>query len=135
MLLRVLEYNEGILFLTTNRVETIDPAFQSRIHLSIAYPPLSADARRELWDTFIVRANRGQPPEWLTTDFLNHIAKEEKVNGREIKNIVRTGHALARSAKRDLQPIDLLQGLDTLKQFDDEFNKRPGQRNIEEMSE
>ncbi|KAK6860718.1 hypothetical protein PG995_004354 [Apiospora arundinis] len=37
-LLRVLEYYQGILFLTTNRPETIDYAFKSRIHLSIPYP-------------------------------------------------------------------------------------------------
>ena len=31
--LRVLEYSECILFLTTNRVQTFDAAFQSRIHI------------------------------------------------------------------------------------------------------
>ncbi len=31
--LRLLEYFQGILFLTTNRVETFDDAFQSRIHI------------------------------------------------------------------------------------------------------
>lgn len=41
--LRVLEYYNGLLFLTTNRVGTIDEAFKSRIHLSLYYvsiPPL-----------------------------------------------------------------------------------------------
>lgn len=39
--LRVLEYYNGLLFLTTNRVGTIDEAFKSRIHLSLYYvsPP------------------------------------------------------------------------------------------------
>lgn len=81
-----------------------------------------------------MRANHGQPPEWLITDFLDQVM-EEKVNGREIKNIVRTGYALARSAKRDLQVVDLLQGLDALKQFDAEFNKKSGQRKIREVIE
>ncbi|KAK3399547.1 hypothetical protein B0T20DRAFT_505532 [Sordaria brevicollis] len=31
----------GILFLTTNRVGTLDEAFKSRIHVSLKYPPLS----------------------------------------------------------------------------------------------
>lgn len=35
--LRVLEYYNGLLFLTTNRVGTIDEAFKSRIHLSLYY--------------------------------------------------------------------------------------------------
>lgn len=39
--LRVLEYYSGILFLTTNRIGTFDPAFRSRIHMSLFYPRLS----------------------------------------------------------------------------------------------
>lgn len=38
--LRVLEYYHGLLFLTTNRVGTIDEAFKSRIHISLYYPML-----------------------------------------------------------------------------------------------
>ncbi|EFX00278.1 aaa family ATPase [Grosmannia clavigera kw1407] len=38
--LRVLEYYSGILFLTTNRVGTLDEAFKSRIHVSLYYEPL-----------------------------------------------------------------------------------------------
>ncbi|KAJ2991740.1 hypothetical protein NUW58_g2409 [Xylaria curta] len=38
--LRVLEYYNGILFLTTNRVGTLDEAFKSRVHLSLYYPAL-----------------------------------------------------------------------------------------------
>ncbi|SPO04761.1 uncharacterized protein DNG_07446 [Cephalotrichum gorgonifer] len=41
--LRVLEQYSGILFLTTNRVGTIDEAFKSRIHISLYYPPLSRE--------------------------------------------------------------------------------------------
>ena len=33
--LRILEYYEGFLFLTSNRVEEIDAAFESRIHLNL----------------------------------------------------------------------------------------------------
>ena len=43
---------------------------------------------------------------------------ERKVNGREIKNIVRVGFSLARNAKRDMKTVDLLQGLDSLEQFE-----------------
>ncbi|KAK1709521.1 hypothetical protein BDP67DRAFT_596724, partial [Colletotrichum lupini] len=62
MLLRTLEYFEGTLFLTTNRVGTIDSAFMSRFHLTLSYEPLSESARRQLWDTWITRACRGQRP-------------------------------------------------------------------------
>lgn len=40
--LGLLEYYQGIMFLTTNRAEEFDPAFLSRIHLIIDYHPLDA---------------------------------------------------------------------------------------------
>lgn len=52
--LRMLEYYEGILFLTTNRAENIDPAFESRIHLSLTYKEfdISRNLTSALGDTF-----------------------------------------------------------------------------------
>jgi hypothetical protein len=47
--LRVLEYYNGLLFLTTNRVGTIDEAFKSRIHLSLYYPPLDKTQTRDIF--------------------------------------------------------------------------------------
>ncbi|SPO07769.1 related to TOB3 (member of AAA-ATPase family) [Cephalotrichum gorgonifer] len=47
--LRVLEYYNGLLFLTTNRVGTIDEAFKSRIHLSLYYPPLDRAQTRDIF--------------------------------------------------------------------------------------
>ncbi|OCK88233.1 uncharacterized protein K441DRAFT_589725, partial [Cenococcum geophilum 1.58] len=44
--LRKLEYYKGILFLTTNRVKTIDEAIASRIHLVFRYSSLNKDARK-----------------------------------------------------------------------------------------
>ncbi|KAM0257726.1 hypothetical protein ACHAQJ_004177 [Trichoderma viride] len=43
VLLRVLEYYSGILFLTTNRVGTMDEAFKSRIHITLYFEPLARD--------------------------------------------------------------------------------------------
>ncbi|KAI1371355.1 hypothetical protein F4677DRAFT_313509 [Hypoxylon crocopeplum] len=47
--LRVLEYYNGLLFLTTNRVGTIDEAFKSRIHMSLYYPPLDKTQTRDIF--------------------------------------------------------------------------------------
>lgn len=55
MFLRALEYYNGVLFLTTNRVGTIDEAFKSRIHLSLYYPPLSCNQTLEIFDMNIRR--------------------------------------------------------------------------------
>ncbi len=47
--LRVLEYFNGLLFLTTNRVDDIDEAIVSRCIALIKYYPPDDDARRRIW--------------------------------------------------------------------------------------
>ncbi|TCJ11647.1 ATP-binding protein [Parasulfuritortus cantonensis] len=47
--LRVLEYFNGLLFLTTNRVDDIDEAIVSRCIALIKYHPPEAEARRRIW--------------------------------------------------------------------------------------
>ncbi|KAF7337590.1 AAA family ATPase [Mycena sanguinolenta] len=42
--LRLLEQYQGILFLTTNRVNTFDPAFKSRIHMALHYENIDTQA-------------------------------------------------------------------------------------------
>jgi SpoVK/Ycf46/Vps4 family AAA+-type ATPase len=107
VLLRVLEYFEGILFLTTNRAETIDPAFRSRIHFTLAYPSLTVEARRGLWRVFVSLGSAHQTPAWADSDFLDQVA-EHQLNGRQIKNIVRVAFALANDKNREMLPADIL---------------------------
>ena len=47
--LRVLEYFNGLLFLTTNRVDDIDEAIVSRCIALIKYNPPDGDAKRRIW--------------------------------------------------------------------------------------
>ena len=47
--LRVLEYFNGLLFLTTNRVDDIDEAIVSRCIALIKFYPPQSDARRKIW--------------------------------------------------------------------------------------
>ncbi|WP_036293461.1 ATP-binding protein [Methylosinus sp. PW1] len=47
--LRVLEYFNGLLFLTTNRVDDIDEAIVSRCIALIKYSPPDDDAKRRIW--------------------------------------------------------------------------------------
>jgi hypothetical protein len=46
--LRTMEYCQGIMLLTTNRVTGFDPAALSRIHLKLKYGDLSAAAKSEV---------------------------------------------------------------------------------------
>lgn len=109
--LRVLEYYEGsenyythhfdtqrlmhglgIMFLTTNRVETFDQAFQSRIHISLNYPDLSIESRLSIWKNFLETL----PQKSTITKKELHSLSLMKMNGRQIKNVLKTAQLLAR---------------------------------------
>ncbi|KAJ5679320.1 hypothetical protein N7462_007564 [Penicillium macrosclerotiorum] len=96
--LRMLEYYEGILFLTTNRAEHIDPAFESRIHVSLAYKDLDASSRRHIWTQFLGRSANTAP---FTDEQLDKLARVP-LNGRQIKNMIKTASLLAWSQTTDL---------------------------------
>ncbi|KAI9040723.1 ATP-binding protein [Aspergillus affinis] len=87
--LRMLEYYEGILFLTTNRAERIDPAFESRIHVSLVYKELDQASRRHIWTQFL-----GRNTSAFTDEQLDSISEIE-LNGRQIKNALKTANLLA----------------------------------------
>jgi hypothetical protein len=53
--LRVLEYFNGLLFLTTNRVDDIDEAIVSRCIALIKYYPPDTEARRRIWQVMIAQ--------------------------------------------------------------------------------
>ena len=88
--LRTLEYYEGILFLTTNRVDNIDTAFQSRIHVSLAYSELNAESRRIVWKNFLEMSKQ---PHDLNEKDLDDLANIS-LNGRQIKNVLKAGQLL-----------------------------------------
>ncbi|THH28748.1 hypothetical protein EUX98_g5449 [Antrodiella citrinella] len=99
--LRHLEYFRGILFLTTNRVRVFDEAFQSRIHVSLRYHDLSPDARRKIWVAFLKKVHGDISDGGLSADELRDLG-EKKINGRQIKNVVRTAGALASGTQEKL---------------------------------
>lgn len=81
--LKFLDGFDGTLFLTTNRVEVIDPAFASRITARIHYDALDAAAREKIWSRMVEAAKIVIPAGELKT------LAEKKMNGRQIRNVVR----------------------------------------------
>jgi SpoVK/Ycf46/Vps4 family AAA+-type ATPase len=102
--LRVLEYYEGILFLTSNRVNTFDDAFKSRIHVPLKYNDLTVASRKQIWKNFLDKAEGNVE---LTDQEYESLA-QSKINGRQIKNVIRTAQSLAQfnGAKLDLQKLE-----------------------------
>ncbi|KAH8597790.1 hypothetical protein B0O99DRAFT_592342 [Bisporella sp. PMI_857] len=87
-----LEYYQGILFLTTNRISSIDHAFQSRVDLFLPYHDLAPAARRTVWENFIDRAGRDRFE--LDEGSLEKLS-QLTLNGREIKNLIKSAQLLS----------------------------------------
>lgn len=111
----VLEYYNGILFLTTNRVGTLDEAFKSRVHLSLYYPPLGRTQTEEITRMNLVRLrtiedqrakSSGQKPLFIEENDICSFSTEHwdrhavndgagRWNGRQIRNAVQIAASLA----------------------------------------
>jgi hypothetical protein len=92
VMLRLLEYYTGILFLTTNRVQSLDPAFQSRVQCALRYDALDAPARARVWADLMSHA----PDLEVAADVDMDALAVHALNGRQIKNALQLGIALAR---------------------------------------
>ncbi|KAH8681750.1 P-loop containing nucleoside triphosphate hydrolase protein [Xylariales sp. PMI_506] len=117
--LRQLEYFQGILFLTTNRVETFDEAFQSRIHIALRYDQLDAKAKKAIFKIFVerVRVAEGRDTMPFNDDDYTILARHN-LNGRQIKNTILTAQALAVHRKEPLSMQHILEFLDVHKSFE-----------------
>lgn len=122
--LRVLEYYEGILVLTSNRVGTFDEAFKSRIQLALHYPNLSETDRRKIWNNFIKALAEVEENVDIADleDRVDDLAKH-KMNGRQIRNAVTTARQLAQYRKQTLDYGHFEHVISTMIEFDQYLEK------------
>ncbi|KAI9711290.1 MAG: hypothetical protein M1820_002277 [Bogoriella megaspora] len=118
--LRVLEYHEGILILTSNRVGSFDEGFKSRIQLAIHYDMLGLSSRRQVWRNFIDRLASSQHEDIDIDNLERHINDLAKyiLNGREIRNALTTGRQLARYEKKPLTFQVIKHAIEVSSRFD-----------------
>ncbi len=86
--LRLLDYYQGILFLTTNRADVLDHAVLSRVMLRLNYPDLDRPARAVIWKTMLEAAGLT-----LVEGSVAELAEAE-INGRQIRNLTRLARIL-----------------------------------------
>ena len=94
--LRLLDYYQGMLFLTSNRPEVIDEAVLSRVMLRLAYPDLNLNSRREIWRNMLRAAAMQVDDETVAA------ISEWKLNGRQIRNLTRLARILFPTGKVSL---------------------------------
>eukprot|EP00040_Diaphanoeca_grandis_P031959 m.192468 g.192468 ORF g.192468 m.192468 type:complete len:883 (+) comp32468_c1_seq3:168-2816(+) len=61
VMLRLIEYYQGILFLTSNRVNNLDPAFQSRVTCALRYDHLDFTSRKRVWYSVLDSVLKANP--------------------------------------------------------------------------
>lgn len=89
------------MILTTNRITSLDIAVQSRIHLAIRYDDLTKEQKRQIFRNFLGQL---QPDSIRNTktifEYIDEYGSDNKLNGRQIRNVVSSALSLARSLAR-----------------------------------
>lgn len=107
--LRLTEYHQGVMFLTTNRVKTFDPAFYSRISIALKYQGLTQESRAQIWTNLLSAAKvEGLDPQELSI---------ANLNGRQIKNTIRLAQGLAAQQGVSVNKAHVMQVVDISQQF------------------
>lgn len=89
-----------MLFLTTNRAQHIDAAFRSRISMTIEYPEMTGERQEKVWRNLLQSAG----VEGIDTSKLTG----PKLNGRQIKSIIRLAQTVARARGEGVTTESLL---------------------------
>ncbi|PTB38395.1 hypothetical protein M441DRAFT_146680 [Trichoderma asperellum CBS 433.97] len=118
--LRALEYYDGILILTTNRVGTFDEAFKSRIQLALHYEPLSQSQRAQIWRNFFRHLKALKEDNINYDDVESYIGElsEREMNGRQIRNVITTARQWAQFQGRTMAASHLKYAIKVTGKFD-----------------
>ncbi|KAH7385512.1 hypothetical protein DE146DRAFT_621615 [Phaeosphaeria sp. MPI-PUGE-AT-0046c] len=129
--LRLTEYYQGILFLTTNRVETFDEAFQSRIHMGIRYENLQPKARKKIWQHHVGKveamSEKTESAKLFSEADFDELSKRN-MNGRQIKNTVKTSQSIALAEKAVFSMEHIKRVLEVAEAFEDDMRGGKGYR-------
>lgn len=132
--LRILEYYDGILILTSNRIGMFDEAFKSRIQVALHYENLNRSARKTIWQNFLDMLEEDE--EDVNFDEikfrLDDLAGKE-LNGRQIRNVLTTARQLAIFRKERLDYGHLEQALSVSSAFTQYLNRMQGHTDDQRM--
>jgi SpoVK/Ycf46/Vps4 family AAA+-type ATPase len=125
--LRALEYYEGILILTSNRVGTLDEGFKSRMQLAIHYPDLDESGRFEIWNNLVgALKDEGEDVNYEEVMGKLNVFSRHSLNGRQIRNTINTARQLARYKKETLAQSHFSQAIDVANDFEKYLVKTRG---------
>lgn len=124
--LRFIEYYQGIVFITTNRVSRFDEALMPRIDITLGLPPLVRGRRVGIWhnqiqdlfDEGVINASHAAELRM----FAQQKWSKNNVNGHQIKKAVKTARVLAEKKGKILGHTEV----ETMLKMGREFVERIG---------
>jgi len=111
--LRLLEYHQGVLFLTSNRVKSFDEAFHSRISVALHYEALDKESRSKVFENLLAAAGISG----LDTNKLGSY----ELNGRQIRSTIRLAQSLAFSEGVPVTMTHVERTVDIARQFQEDL--------------
>lgn len=134
VLLRVLEYYEGILILTTNRVLSFDVAVQSRIHLAVMFHDLDEKQTQAIIEVHMTKRQHCLSEGEI--ELFTMTANASSLNGRQIRNVISSAEAMVNTSTSDRKVInwnDIKTVLNHTKEF--ETSLKEHSRNMRHLNE
>ncbi|KAI1779542.1 P-loop containing nucleoside triphosphate hydrolase protein [Hypoxylon cercidicola] len=106
--LRVLEYFQGILILTTNQIALFDIAIQSRIHIAIKYTELDKEQVQKIFMQFLDQYNKkGLIEEYpAIAKFAKNDLHKKGFDGRQLRNLVASAMGCAQARPNGKMTMD-----------------------------
>lgn len=100
--LRVLEYYNGVMFMTTNRSDSIDDAVLSRCIAKIEYKAPTPNDLKQIWQVLSDVQGLG-----LSNEFINKLVdKYPGITGRDVKNILKLAAMISNGKVITMKEID-----------------------------
>lgn len=110
--LRLTEYYLGILFFTSNRVTPFDPAFLSRVTVTLRYFELDLAGRRDVWKNLLEKSGVAVRSGFNLDKLASYVT-----NGRQSKNTLQLALVLAKHRGKDLTEQSVLDFLEITSKF------------------
>lgn len=102
--LRVLEYQDTVLFLTTNRPDDVDDAIASRCIARLTYPRPTQEEQRQIWRILAEATNARISGE--TIDRI--VERNPGLSGRDIKNLLKLAMLTGTSGDLTVQDVEFV---------------------------
>lgn len=101
--LRVLEYQDAVLFLTTNRPDDVDDAIASRCVARLIYPVPTTDQQAQIWEIL----SKGAGAKISSKTIRGITTRNPGLTGRDVKNLLKLAMLMKGKSTKEILESDI----------------------------